>query len=54
MAPPTSPDVEGRTRTWVPDWPCAPAQVLRPQRRGAGDPTQRHEESGPNGYGTRR
>ena len=42
MAPTTS----ERTRTWVPDWPCAPAQVLRPQRRGAGDPTQRHEESG--------
>ena len=35
-----------RTRTWVPDWPCAVGQVLRPQRRGAGDPTQRHEESG--------
>ena len=46
MAPTTSPDARGRTRTWVPDWPCAPAQVLRPQRRGAGDPTQRHEESG--------
>ena len=42
MAPTTA----ERTRTWVPDWPCAPAQVLRPQRRGAGDPTQRHEESG--------
>lgn len=42
MAPTT---VE-RTRTWVPDWPCSVAQVLRPQRRGAGDPTQRHEESG--------
>lgn len=36
-----------RTRTWVPGWPCSPEQVLRPQRRGAGDPTQRHEESGP-------
>lgn len=35
-----------RTRTWVPGWPCSVAQVLRPQRRGAGDPTQRHEESG--------
>ncbi|MBL0747702.1 DNA-3-methyladenine glycosylase family protein [Nocardioides baculatus] len=46
MASPTSLDDGGRTRTWVPDWPCAPAQVLRPQRRGAGDPTQRHEESG--------
>ena len=42
MAPTTA----ERTRTWAPDWPCAPAQVLRPQRRGAGDPTQRHEESG--------
>ncbi|WP_439936204.1 DNA-3-methyladenine glycosylase family protein [Nocardia sp. N13] len=43
MAPST---VGERTRTWVPDWPCSVAQVLRPQRRGAGDPTQRHEESG--------
>ena len=34
------------TRTWRPEWPCSVAQVLRPQRRGAGDPTQRHEESG--------
>ncbi len=35
-----------RTRTWVPDWPCSPAQVLRPQRRGAGDPTQREDDAG--------
>lgn len=37
---------DARTRTWVPDWPCSPAQVLRPQRRGAGDPTQRHLDDG--------
>ncbi|CUR61886.1 conserved hypothetical protein [metagenome] len=43
MAPST---VGERTRTWVPGWPCSVAQVLRPQRRGAGDPTQRHDESG--------
>ena len=43
MAPST---IGERARTWVPAWPCSPAQVLRPQRRGAGDPTQRHEESG--------
>jgi 3-methyladenine DNA glycosylase/8-oxoguanine DNA glycosylase len=35
-----------RTRTWVPDWPCSVAQVLRPQRRGAGDPTQREDDAG--------
>lgn len=44
--PATSAPSAGRTRTWVPDWPCAPAQVLRPQRRGAGDPTQRHLDDG--------
>lgn len=35
-----------RTRTWVPGWPCAPAQVLRSQRRGAGDPTHREDDDG--------
>ncbi len=35
-----------QTRTWVPDWPCAPTQVLRPQRRGAGDPTHREDDAG--------
>ncbi len=35
-----------RTRTWVPDWPCSVAQVLRPQRRGAGDPTHREDDAG--------
>jgi 3-methyladenine DNA glycosylase/8-oxoguanine DNA glycosylase len=43
MAPSTHGE---HTRTWVPDWPCAPAQVLRPQRRGAGDPTQREDDAG--------
>ena len=43
---PTSSDPGGRTRTWVPDWPCAPQQVLRPQRRGAGDPTHREDDAG--------
>jgi 3-methyladenine DNA glycosylase/8-oxoguanine DNA glycosylase len=42
-----SPSTVGeRTRTWVPDWPCSVAQVLRPQRRGAGDPTQREDDAG--------
>ena len=34
------------TRTWQPAWPCSVAQVLRPQRRGAGDPTQREDDTG--------
>jgi 3-methyladenine DNA glycosylase/8-oxoguanine DNA glycosylase len=46
MAAATGPDSEGRTRTWVPDWPLAVGQVLRPQRRGAGDPTQREDDAG--------
>jgi len=33
-------------REWRPPWPCAPEQVLRPQRRGAGDPTQRTDDLG--------
>ena len=46
MAPhPRAADGE-RTRTWVPDWPCSPAQVLRPQRRGARDPTPREDDAG--------
>ncbi len=32
-------------RDWRPAWPCSPEQVLRPHRRGAGDPTQ-HTEGG--------
>ena len=35
-----------RTRVWRPGWPCAVGQVLRPQRRGAGDPTQRTDDAG--------
>ncbi|GAA1918861.1 DNA-3-methyladenine glycosylase family protein [Nocardioides hwasunensis] len=46
MAPSTGSGAVERTRTWVPDWPCAVGQVLRPQRRGAGDPTQRHLDDG--------
>lgn len=34
------------TRTWQPAWPCSVPQVLRPQRRGAGDPTQREDDAG--------
>ncbi|SED25809.1 3-methyladenine DNA glycosylase/8-oxoguanine DNA glycosylase [Nocardioides exalbidus] len=45
MAHPTSADA-GHSRTWVPGWPCAVGQVLRPQRRGAGDPTQKHLDDG--------
>jgi 3-methyladenine DNA glycosylase/8-oxoguanine DNA glycosylase len=33
-------------REWRPAWPCAPDQVLRPQRRGTGDPTQRTDDAG--------
>lgn len=43
MAPLTGGEL---TRRWRPHWPCAPAQVLRPQRRGAGDPTQREDDAG--------
>jgi 3-methyladenine DNA glycosylase/8-oxoguanine DNA glycosylase len=43
MAPSTAAE---RTRTWRPDWPCSVAQVLGPQRRGAGDPTQRQDDAG--------
>lgn len=43
MAPQTDGE---RTRTWQPAWPCSVAQVLRPQRRGAGDPTQREDDAG--------
>ena len=42
--PPTT--AAERTRTWVPGWPCSVAQVLRPHRRGAGDPTQREDDAG--------
>ena len=44
VAPMAHPDE--RARTWVPGWPCAPRQVLRPQRRGAGDPTHREDDAG--------
>ena len=43
MAPTTAGE---RTRTWRPAWPCSLPQVLRPQRRGAGDPTQREDDAG--------
>src|SRR5690606_16977359 len=47
-------DVEGGlTREWRPAWPCDVAQVLRPQRRGAGDPTQRLDEAGSTWRATR-
>ncbi len=29
----------GRQRTWRPDWPCEPYDILRPLRRGGADPT---------------
>jgi 3-methyladenine DNA glycosylase/8-oxoguanine DNA glycosylase len=32
--------------TWRPDWPCDPYDVLRPLRRGAGDPTFQHDADG--------
>ena len=40
------PDRTPLAREWRPAWPCAPEQVLRPQRRGAGDPTQRTDDAG--------
>lgn len=42
MTPAKSPQL----REWRPGWPCSVAQVLRPQRRGAGDPTQREDDAG--------
>jgi 3-methyladenine DNA glycosylase/8-oxoguanine DNA glycosylase len=33
-------------RRWRPDWPCEPYDVLRPLRRGRGDPTFQHEPDG--------
>jgi len=33
-------------RTWRPSWPCPVAVVLRPGRRGAGDPTFRTDPDG--------
>ncbi len=33
-------------RVWRPDWPCHVAGLLRPHRRGAGDPTYRIDEAG--------
>ena len=43
MAPLTDGEL---TRTWRPPWPCSVAQVLRPQRRGAGDPTHKEDDAG--------
>jgi 3-methyladenine DNA glycosylase/8-oxoguanine DNA glycosylase len=39
----TTPDAE---RLWRPGWPCPVAVVLRPGRRGAGDPTFRTDPDG--------
>jgi 3-methyladenine DNA glycosylase/8-oxoguanine DNA glycosylase len=33
-------------RTWRPGWPCDPYDVLRPLRRGAGDPTFQLDRDG--------
>jgi len=33
-------------RTWRPDWPCDPYDVLRPLRRGGGDPTFQRDPDG--------
>jgi 3-methyladenine DNA glycosylase/8-oxoguanine DNA glycosylase len=41
------------TRVWVPDWPCPVASVLRPHRRGGGDPTYRIDGSGRHWRGIR-
>jgi 3-methyladenine DNA glycosylase/8-oxoguanine DNA glycosylase len=34
------------SREWRPDWPCPVGDVLRQQRRGAGDPTHRADDQG--------
>ena len=34
------------TRTWRPGWPCDPFDVLRPLRRGSGDPTFQRDADG--------
>ncbi|MCD4534940.1 DNA-3-methyladenine glycosylase 2 family protein [Nocardioides sp. cx-169] len=44
---------DGRTRAWRPAWPCSVAAVLRPHRRGAGDPTYRVDEAGRHWRGIR-
>jgi 3-methyladenine DNA glycosylase/8-oxoguanine DNA glycosylase len=31
---------------WRPDWPCAPYEIVRPIRRGAGDPSSQREPDG--------
>lgn len=41
------------TREWRPDWPCPVAGILRQQRRGAGDPTQRTDDAGATWRATR-
>jgi 3-methyladenine DNA glycosylase/8-oxoguanine DNA glycosylase len=33
-------------RRWRPDWPCEPYDVLRPLRRGGGDPTFQRDPDG--------
>jgi 3-methyladenine DNA glycosylase/8-oxoguanine DNA glycosylase len=35
-----------RRRVWRPDWPCPVDSILRPHRRGAGDPTFRVDDAG--------
>ena len=40
------PDPSPLVREWRPAWPCDADQVLRPQRRGAGDPTHRTDDAG--------
>jgi 3-methyladenine DNA glycosylase/8-oxoguanine DNA glycosylase len=44
---------DGLTREWRPAWPCSVASVLRPHRRGAGDPTYRVDEAGRHWRGLR-
>jgi 3-methyladenine DNA glycosylase/8-oxoguanine DNA glycosylase len=43
MSPPSTPTAE---RLWRPSWPCPVEVVLRPARRGAGDPTFRTDPDG--------
>ncbi len=40
-------------RRWRPDWPCPLGALLRPLRRGAGDPTYRIDEAGVHWRGIR-
>ena len=38
--------VGSATRVWRPEWPCAPYDILRALRRGAGDPSFRRDSDG--------